>query len=131
MNVGKVARDLARHKRLKIGKPKKLPHVEIDGLRDELKNIFTRSFPGMSYEAEFMTQTAFGPDALAEGFIERRDGGIEVVLNRVTAGHRLARVVLRLPYEGDPPLSSELQVSRTSPGIDIVCGCSWPMTCNV
>jgi len=131
MNTGKISRDLARHNRLRAGKPKKLPVVEVDGLRDELKNIFTRSFPRTTYEIEFMKQTGFSTAALTEGFIERRDGGVEIVLNGIAEGDRPARIAFRLPYKGKPTLISELQVSPTGRGDDIVYRCSWSITCNL
>lgn len=110
MNNDNLARDFNRRYRLQQERPKKLPFADVSAFRRLLMLEWAEHFPDTPYESDFMKRTQCHPNALTEGYIERRKEGVEIVLYGPAADGRTIWLVWTLPHFGVATLTSKTEV---------------------
>lgn len=116
MKNDNIARSLVQIYRLRKERPKRLPLADLAVFRRKLKEIWKSNFPRARYESNFMKQTTYHPTTLTNGYIARRQEGVEVVLHGNAEDHRPVWLVFNLPYEGRPTLTSKCEISPREGG---------------
>ena len=116
MTNANLAGTYVKHYRLKLGRPKKLDFKEVAEIRQVMMNAWADARPETPHEIDFLRNLGCHPNALTEGYLERRKEGVEIVLVGRAPDNRSVWLVFSLPYQGDPMLSSKIEILPGEPG---------------
>ena len=116
MTNANLAGTYVKHYRLKLGRPKKLGFKEVAEIRQVMMNAWADARPETPHEIDFLRNLGCHPNALTEGYLERRKAGVEIVLVGRAPDNRSVWLVFSLPYQGDPMLSSKIEILPGEPG---------------